>query len=261
MTPHPSSAITRGRRCSSPTGWPRTSTTRAWSITRISDEDVLLYDTGHIPGAVKLDWHTDLDDPVIRDYVAARDWRPDVGEGHLRDSTLILYGDRNNWWAAYALWVVSLFGHPTPACSTAAGSSGWRRVVRWPKTPDHLTHRLPRWSRATTRRPARSASRSWPPGQPWSTFARPASTAVNCCTCRTTRRKARCAAATSPAPGASRGPGPRRGRPFKSARRARGDLRRRRYSRDDVIVYCRIGERSSHHLVRAARPARLPTGP
>jgi len=78
-----------------------------------SDEDVLLYETGHIPGAVKLDWHTELNDPVTRDYVdGAAFARLMSSKGITRDTTLVLYGDRNNWWAAYALWVCSLFGHP-----------------------------------------------------------------------------------------------------------------------------------------------------
>jgi thiosulfate/3-mercaptopyruvate sulfurtransferase len=78
-----------------------------------SDEDVLLYETGHIPGAVKLDWHTELNDPVTRDYVDGPGFaRLMADKGISRDSTLVLYGDRNNWWAAYALWVCSLFGHP-----------------------------------------------------------------------------------------------------------------------------------------------------
>jgi thiosulfate/3-mercaptopyruvate sulfurtransferase len=78
-----------------------------------SDEDVLLYETGHIPGAVKLDWHTELNDPVTRDYVDEVGFARLMSEkGIGRDTTLVLYGDRNNWWAAYALWVVSLFGHP-----------------------------------------------------------------------------------------------------------------------------------------------------
>jgi thiosulfate/3-mercaptopyruvate sulfurtransferase len=78
-----------------------------------SDEDVLLYETGHIPGAVKLDWHTELNDPVTRDYVDGGGFaRLMSGKGITRDTTLVLYGDKNNWWAAYALWVVSLFGHP-----------------------------------------------------------------------------------------------------------------------------------------------------
>jgi thiosulfate/3-mercaptopyruvate sulfurtransferase len=78
-----------------------------------SDEDVLLYETGHIPGAVKLDWHTELNDPVTRDYVDGPGFaRLMSDKGISRDTTLVLYGDRNNWWAAYALWVCSLFGHP-----------------------------------------------------------------------------------------------------------------------------------------------------
>jgi len=78
-----------------------------------SDEDVLLYQTGHIPGAVKLDWHTELNDPVTRDYVDGPGFaRLMSDKGISRDTTLVLYGDRNNWWAAYALWVCSLFGHP-----------------------------------------------------------------------------------------------------------------------------------------------------
>src|ERR671925_1392032 len=78
-----------------------------------SDEDVLLYETGHIPGAVKLDWHTELNDPVTRDYVDGDGFaRLMSAKGISRDTTLVLYGDKNNWWAAYALWVSSLFGHP-----------------------------------------------------------------------------------------------------------------------------------------------------
>ena len=78
-----------------------------------SDEDVLLYNTGHIPGAVKVDWHTELNDPVTRDYVDGVGFAEIMaGKGIGRDDTVVIYGDRNNWWAAYALWVFSLFGHP-----------------------------------------------------------------------------------------------------------------------------------------------------
>ena len=77
-----------------------------------SDEDVLLYETGHIPGAVKIDWHTDLNDPVERDYLdGARFAALLGGRGIRRDDTIVIYGDKNNWWAAYALWVFTLFGH------------------------------------------------------------------------------------------------------------------------------------------------------
>ncbi|MET0977145.1 MAG: sulfurtransferase [Leifsonia sp.] len=77
-----------------------------------SDEDVLLYETGHIPGAVKIDWHTDLNDDVTRDYIDGERFAALLGsKGIARDSTVVIYGDKNNWWAAYALWVFTLFGH------------------------------------------------------------------------------------------------------------------------------------------------------
>ena len=77
-----------------------------------SDEDVLLYETGHIPGAVKVDWHTELNDPVVRDYVDGAGFAELLSrKGISREDTIVIYGDKNNWWAAYALWVFSLFGH------------------------------------------------------------------------------------------------------------------------------------------------------
>lgn len=77
-----------------------------------SDEDVLLYETGHIAGAVKVDWHTDLNDPLTRDYIDGVAFAALLGsKGISRDSTIVIYGDKNNWWAAYALWVFTLFGH------------------------------------------------------------------------------------------------------------------------------------------------------
>ena len=77
-----------------------------------SDEDVLLYQTGHIPGAVKIDWHTDLNDQVVRDYLDGAAFAALLGsKGIKRDSTVVIYGDNKNWWATYALWVFKLFGH------------------------------------------------------------------------------------------------------------------------------------------------------
>ncbi len=78
-----------------------------------SDEDVLLYDTGHVPGAVKIDWHTDLNDPHVRDYINGEQFAELMNrKGISRDDTVVIYGDKSNWWAAYALWVFTLFGHP-----------------------------------------------------------------------------------------------------------------------------------------------------
>jgi thiosulfate/3-mercaptopyruvate sulfurtransferase len=77
-----------------------------------SDEDVILYESGHIPSAVKIDWHTDLNDPVERDYIDGAAFAALLSrKGISRDSTVVIYGDKSNWWAAYALWVFTLFGH------------------------------------------------------------------------------------------------------------------------------------------------------
>ena len=76
-----------------------------------SNEDVLLYETGHIPGAVKIDWVTDLNDPLVRDYVdRARFEKLLRAKGINNDTTVVFYGDKNNWWATYAFWVFKLFG-------------------------------------------------------------------------------------------------------------------------------------------------------
>jgi len=77
-----------------------------------SNEDVLLYDTGHIPGAIKIDWHTELNDPVVRDYLGGEAFADLMSrKGISRDDTIVIYGDKSNWWAAYTLWVFTLFGH------------------------------------------------------------------------------------------------------------------------------------------------------
>jgi len=77
-----------------------------------SNEDILLYDTGHIPGAVKIDWVADLNDPVVRDYLTKEGFEQLASRlGISNDTTVVFYGDKNNWWATYALWVFKLFGH------------------------------------------------------------------------------------------------------------------------------------------------------
>jgi thiosulfate/3-mercaptopyruvate sulfurtransferase len=77
-----------------------------------SDEDVLLYHTGHIPGAIKIDWVADLNDPIMRDYLGPGEFADLMSKhGITPDTTVVFYGDNFNWWAAYALWVFELFGH------------------------------------------------------------------------------------------------------------------------------------------------------
>jgi thiosulfate/3-mercaptopyruvate sulfurtransferase len=76
------------------------------------DEDFLLYEQGHVPGAVKIDWHTNLQRDDIRDFIDERGFEKLVSSlGISNDTTVIFYGDKNNWWAAYALWFFKYNGH------------------------------------------------------------------------------------------------------------------------------------------------------
>jgi thiosulfate/3-mercaptopyruvate sulfurtransferase len=76
-----------------------------------SNEDLLLYDTGHIPGAVKVDWTNDLNDQLVRDYINSDQLQRLLrSKGINSDTTIVFYGDKNNWWATYAFWVLKLFG-------------------------------------------------------------------------------------------------------------------------------------------------------
>ncbi|MBV9728679.1 MAG: sulfurtransferase, partial [Pseudonocardiales bacterium] len=75
------------------------------------DEDTTAYDTGHIPGAVKINWKTELQDPVIRDFVDRGAFEKLLSDkGISNDDTVVLYGGNNNWFAAYAYWYFTLYG-------------------------------------------------------------------------------------------------------------------------------------------------------
>ena len=77
-----------------------------------ANEDVLLYDTGHIPNAVKIDWVQDLQDDTVRDFIGPEQFAELCeAKGISDDTTVVFYGDRNNWWACYAFWVFKLYGH------------------------------------------------------------------------------------------------------------------------------------------------------
>src|SRR5919206_3925872 len=95
-----------------------------------SDEDVLLYDVGHIPGAQKVDWHTDLNDPLVRDYVSREQFEALLrSKGIDESTTVVFYGDKNNWWATYAFWVFQLFGF-TNAKLLDGGRTKWEAEGR-----------------------------------------------------------------------------------------------------------------------------------
>jgi thiosulfate/3-mercaptopyruvate sulfurtransferase len=77
-----------------------------------ADEDILLYEQGHIPGAVKLDWHVDVQDPLQRDFVDKAGFEALMSRwGISNDTTVVFYGDRNNWYAAYSFWLFRYYGH------------------------------------------------------------------------------------------------------------------------------------------------------
>jgi thiosulfate/3-mercaptopyruvate sulfurtransferase len=90
-----------------------------------SNEDALLYASGHIPGAVNIDWQADLNDPLMRDYLDAEQFAALMSRnGIAPDTTVVFYGDKNNWWATYAFWVFQLFGH-TNARILNGGRAKW----------------------------------------------------------------------------------------------------------------------------------------
>ncbi len=77
-----------------------------------ADEDVLLYEVGHIPGAVKLDWHVDVQDQVARDFVDQHGFEQLMSHwGITNDTTIVFYGDKNNWYACYSFWLFAMYGH------------------------------------------------------------------------------------------------------------------------------------------------------
>ncbi len=77
-----------------------------------SNEDVLLYATGHLHHAVHVDWTNDLQDPDVRDYISQRAFdRLCSRHGITPETTLVFYGDKSNWWACYAFWTFKMFGH------------------------------------------------------------------------------------------------------------------------------------------------------
>jgi thiosulfate/3-mercaptopyruvate sulfurtransferase len=118
-----------------------------------SDEDLLLYETGHIPGAVKIDWVTQLNDPITRDYLNHEQLQALLRSmGVSQDTTIVLYGDKNNWWATYTLWVLRLFG-----LERLRIMDGGRAL--WEKEGRELTKEIPRYPAGDIRVSPRDDSR------------------------------------------------------------------------------------------------------
>ena len=118
-----------------------------------SDEDVLLYDIGHVPNSVKIDWVEDLNDPLMRDYLDPDHFANLMADkGISPETTVIFYGDKNNWWATYALWVFRLFGH-----DNVKVMDGGR--VKWEAEGREMTQEVPSFPRAEYPVPTRDDSR------------------------------------------------------------------------------------------------------
>ncbi len=118
-----------------------------------SNEDPLLYPAGHIPGAVQVDWTNDLNDPVRRDYLSKDGFEKLMSRiGVNKDTTVVFYGDKNNWWATYAFWVFQLFGH-TNAKVMDGGRTKWEQEKR------ELTREVPSYPATQYSAPDRNDSK------------------------------------------------------------------------------------------------------
>ena len=116
------------------------------------DEDVLLYDTGHVPGAVKLDWHTELQRPDVRDFIDADAFAELMeAKGISNGDTVVFYGDKSNWWAAYAFWFFKYNGH-----ADARLMNGGRQ--KWVAEGRELSTETPQVERGSYQVPYRDAS-------------------------------------------------------------------------------------------------------
>jgi len=105
-----------------------------------SNEDMLLYASGHVPGAVQVDWTNDLNDHVRRDYIDRKGFESLMSRiGATPKTTVVFYGDKNNWWACYAFWVFQLFGH-----TNARVMDGGR--LKWTKENRPLTRDVPTYT-------------------------------------------------------------------------------------------------------------------
>ncbi len=118
-----------------------------------SNEDPLLYPSGHIPGAAEVDWVKDLNDPLSRDYLGKASFEALAGRiGITPDTTVVFYGDKSNWWATYALWVFELFNH-----TNAVIMDGGR--LKWAEEGRELTREKPSISPTSYSAPERDDSR------------------------------------------------------------------------------------------------------
>jgi thiosulfate/3-mercaptopyruvate sulfurtransferase len=220
-----------------------------------SDEDPLLYASGHVPGAVEVDWTRDLNDPLRRDYLDDGRFAELMRRiGATPETTLVFYGDKNNWWACYAYWVFQLFGHKN-ARIMDGGRLKWEKEGRptsretpsYPPTDYPVPHRDDTRIRAFRDQVMRHVAEKAGPlvdvrsppeysGERMHMPEYPNEGALR----------------GGHIPGAANVPWARAVNPddgtFKTAEQLRAiyEGEAKLQQGDDVVVYCRIGERSSH---------------
>jgi thiosulfate/3-mercaptopyruvate sulfurtransferase len=218
-----------------------------------SNEDVLLYATGHIPGAVNIDWHNDLNDPLVRDYISPVQFAELMSRnGITPETTVIFYGDKNNWWATYAFWVFQLFGH-TNAKLLDGGRAKWitegRELSRARPSYPRSSYPLPKRDDATVRAFRDDVLKQIVVGKPLVDVRSPGEFKGELLHMADYPQEG--SLRGGHIPGAKSVPWARAANPdgtFKSADELRAIYEQEQGLKpeDGVITYCRIGERSSH---------------
>jgi thiosulfate/3-mercaptopyruvate sulfurtransferase len=219
-----------------------------------SNEDLLLYPSGHIPGAVQVDWAADLNDQLRRDYLDRKGFEALMSRvGVTPQTTVVFYGDKNNWWATYAFWVFQLFGH-----TNAKVMDGGR--LKWEKEGREMTREAPHYAATEYHAPERDDTKirafrdqvlkHQAAGLPLVDVRSPAEFSGE----RTHMPEypQEGVLRGGHIPGAKSVPWARAANPDDGTFKTAGELRaiyeqeQGLKPEDDVVVYCRIGERSSH---------------
>jgi len=219
-----------------------------------SNEDPLLYPSGHLPGAVEVDWTRDLNDPLRRDYLRREGFETLMRtKGIGNDTTVVFYGDKNNWWATYAFWIFQLFGH-TKAKVMDGGRLKWEREGR------EMTVDVPTYEPARYQAPKRDDSKirafrdrvldHLEAKRPLVDVRSPGEYSGELLHMPDYPNEG--ALRGGHIPGAANIPWARAINPGDGTFKTAGELRAiyegeaKLSKSDDVIAYCRIGERSSH---------------
>ena len=218
-----------------------------------SNEDILLYDQGHIPGALQIDWVGDLNDKLRRDYLDRKAFSELMSRsGISNDTTVVFYGDKNNWWATYAFWVFQLFGH-TNAKVMDGGRKKWidekRPLSKDKPSYPHTDYKAPEradYKHRAFRDQVKDHSQS---GQPLVDVRSPKEFSGELLHMEAYPQEG--ALRGGHIPGAKNVPWSQAANEdgtFKSANDLRAIYEQREglSPEDNVITYCRIGERSSH---------------